>query len=99
MYFMATVPVSAMVAGIERSTLPGPRVTTNIWPSPTRTEKVAKERAAVTTSPAPCPPVKISMASQTATVATKDQIQGLRISRVTAAGMTMGGISSPAPRG
>jgi len=30
MYFMAIVPVSAMVAGMDRSTLPGPSVTTNI---------------------------------------------------------------------
>ena len=32
MIFMATAPASVMVAGIDRSTLPGPRVITNIWP-------------------------------------------------------------------
>ena len=57
MIFMATTPESVMVAGIERSTLPGPEVITIIWPSPTMMEKVAKESAAVRISPAPCPPV------------------------------------------
>ena len=44
-----------MVAGIERSTLPGPSVMTNIWPMPTMTKKVAKVSAAVSSSPPPWP--------------------------------------------
>ncbi len=35
--FMATAPASAILAGIDRSTLPGPVVMTNIWPMPTMT--------------------------------------------------------------
>ena len=53
MIFMATTPESVMVAGIERSTLPGPEVMTIIWPSPTMIENVAKDKAAVRISPAP----------------------------------------------
>ena len=75
--FMATDPASVMVAGMERSTLPGPRVMTNICPMPTTTKNVAKVSAAVSTSPAPWPRVKAMVAIQTATAATNDQIQGL----------------------
>ncbi len=35
--FIETVPASVMQAGIDRSTLPGPSVTTNIWPRATMT--------------------------------------------------------------
>jgi hypothetical protein len=42
----ATVPASVIVAGIDRSMLPGPSVMTNICPSPTITEKAAKVSAA-----------------------------------------------------
>ena len=51
--FMATEPASVIVAGIERSTLPGPSVMTNIWPMPTMTKKVAKVSAAVINPPPP----------------------------------------------
>lgn len=66
MTFMATAPASVMVAGIDRSTLPGPSVMTYIWPIATTTEKVAKESAAVSTSPPPRPSVKMMVASQIA---------------------------------
>ena len=56
MIFIATEPASVMVAGIDRSTLPGPSVMTNIWPMPTMTKKVAKVSAAVSSSPPPWPP-------------------------------------------
>ena len=39
---IATEPASVTVAGMERSTLPGPSVMTNIWPMPTMTENAAK---------------------------------------------------------
>ena len=45
MTLVATAPASVIVAGIDRSTLPGPSVTTNIWPRATITEKVAKVKA------------------------------------------------------
>jgi len=48
-----TTPDKVMVAGMERSTLPGPVVITIIWPRPMMMVKVAKERAAVRISPAP----------------------------------------------
>ena len=67
MIFIDTAPARVMVAGIDRSTLPGPRVITCICPMPTITEKAAKENAAVSTSAAPCPPVKTMVASQTST--------------------------------
>ncbi len=72
--FMATAPDSAMLAGIDRSTLPGPVVMTNIWPMPTSTKKVEKESAATSMSPAPWPPEWMIAASQTAKAPTKDQI-------------------------
>ena len=37
MTLVATAPASVIVAGIDRSTLPGPSVITNIWPRPTIT--------------------------------------------------------------
>ena len=40
--FMATVPQRVIVAGMERSTLPGPVVMTSICPVPTITVKQAK---------------------------------------------------------
>ena len=63
MIFIATEPASVMVAGIDRSTLPGPSVMTNIWPMPTMTKKVAKVSAAVISSPPPWPRVKAMVAS------------------------------------
>ena len=63
--FIETAPATVMVAGIDRSTLPGPSVITCIWPMPTITEKAAKENAAVSTWPAPWPPVNTMVASQT----------------------------------
>ena len=74
--FMATEPASVMVAGIDRSTLPGPSVMTNIWPMPTITKKVAKVKAAVRSCSPPWPPVKAMVASQVAKAATKDQSHG-----------------------
>lgn len=86
MIFIATEPASVIVAGIERSTLPGPSVKTNIWPMPTMTKKVAKVSAAVINSPPPLPPVKAMVASHTAKAAMNNQIQGLRrMSRIIAA--------------
>ena len=76
MIFMATTPASVIVAGMERSTLPGPVVITIIWPRPMMMVKVAKERAAVRISPEPWPRVKAMVASHTAIMAMKDQIQG-----------------------
>ncbi len=68
--FSASVPASVMFAGIDRSTLPGPRVMTNIWPMPTITEKAAKVSAAWVSPAALAPPVKSVVASQTSAVAT-----------------------------
>ena len=76
MIFIATEPASVIVAGIDRSTLPGPSVMTNIWPMPTMTKKVAKVSAAVISSPPPWPRVKAMVASQTRKAATKDQSHG-----------------------
>ena len=77
--FMATALASPMLAGSERSTLPGPSVMTNIWPTPTITMKTESDRAAVSMPPAPWPPVKMMAASQTASAPRKDQSQGLPI--------------------
>ena len=76
MIFMDTAPASVIVAGIERSTLPGPRVMTYICPIATRTEKVANDSAAVSTSPAPWPCVKAMVASQIAIAPAKAPIHG-----------------------
>ena len=47
MTFIATALASPILAGSERSTLPGPNVMTNICPAPTITEKTASDSAAV----------------------------------------------------
>jgi hypothetical protein len=65
-----------MVAGIERSTFPGPRVMTYICPMPTITEKVAKAKAADRISPAPCPLVNTMVAAHTSPAPRKAQIHG-----------------------
>ena len=83
MIFMATVPASVMLAGIERSTLPGPSVITNIWPIATMTKKVPKVMAAERTSPPPLPPVKATVASQTTVAAAHAQIHGFSNRRLT----------------
>ena len=70
MIFIETAPASVMVAGIDRSTLPGPSVITYIWPMATITEKVAKESVAVSTSSPPRPSVKAIVASQMASAPT-----------------------------
>lgn len=54
--FSDSVPASVIVAGIDRSTLPGPRVMTSICPSPTSTEKDAKVSAAPNRSQLPPTP-------------------------------------------
>ena len=51
--FMATALASPILAGSERSILPGPRVMTNIWPTPTTTMNTASDNAAVIIPPAP----------------------------------------------
>ena len=51
--FMATALARPMLAGSDRSTLPGPSVMTNICPTPTMTMKTASESAAVIMPPAP----------------------------------------------
>ncbi len=76
MIFMATVPESVIVAGIERSTLPGPRVMTNICPMATITKNVAKVNATERTWPVPWPCVKAAVASQTAAAAIQANAQG-----------------------
>ena len=53
MIFMATALASPILAGNERSTLPGPSVMTNIWPTPTITMNTASDNAAVIMPPAP----------------------------------------------
>ena len=53
MIFVETAPAKVMVAGMERSTFPGPRVMTYICPVPTITENVANAKAADRISPAP----------------------------------------------
>ncbi len=85
MIFIATPPASAMVDGIDRSTLPGPVVMTNIWPMPTITVKVAKDSAAVMTSPPPLPSVKRMVASQTASAPRNESSQGWLPMRAAAA--------------
>ncbi len=76
--FSATVPASVIVAGTERSMLPGPSVMTNIWPMPTMTEKAAKVSAACDRPRELAPPVNRTVRLHTASVAAKDQIQGFR---------------------
>ncbi len=51
--FIATALASPMLAGSDRSTLPGPSVMTNICPTPTMTVKTASDSAAVSMPPAP----------------------------------------------
>ena len=51
--FMATALASPILAGSDRSTLPGPRVTTNICAMPTIAEKAASAMVADTMPPAP----------------------------------------------
>ena len=51
--FMATALASPILAGSDRSTLPGPSVMTNIWPTPTTTMNTASDSAAVIMPPAP----------------------------------------------
>jgi hypothetical protein len=75
--FSASVPESVIVAGTERSILPGPSVMTNIWPRPTMTEKAANVSAACDRPSELAPPVKRTVTIQTAIVAAKDQTQGL----------------------
>ncbi len=83
--FSATVPASVMVAGTERSILPGPSVMTNIWPMPTMIEKAAKVKAACDgPSGAGAAGEQRSSTSQTANAAKHDQIHGLRESPATA---------------
>ena len=53
MTFMATALARPILAGSDRSTLPGPSVMTNIWPTPTTTMNTASDRAAVIMPPAP----------------------------------------------
>ncbi len=55
--FMATALARPMLAGSDRSTLPGPSVTTNICAVPTMTEKAASAMPADSMPPAPVPPV------------------------------------------
>ncbi len=74
--FSATVPASVMVAGTDRSILPGPSVITNIWPMPTMMEKAAKVKAACERPSVLAPPVTIMVANQTIEAAIHDQIQG-----------------------
>ena len=49
--FIATALASPILAGSDRSTLPGPSVMTNIWPTPTITMKTASDSAAVIMPP------------------------------------------------
>ena len=51
--FMATALASPILAGSDRSTLPGPSVMTNICPMPTITVNTASASAAVIMPPAP----------------------------------------------
>ena len=53
MTFMATALARPILAGSDRSTLPGPSVTTNIWAVPTMTEKAASATAPDIMPPAP----------------------------------------------
>src|SRR5262245_13130462 len=88
--FIATALANPMLAGRDRSTLPGPSVMTNIWPIPTMTMKTASESAAVIIPPAPYPPVKAMAASHTASAPRNDQIQGrarMPVARVIASGL------------
>ena len=47
MILIATVPARTIVEGIVRSTFPGPRVMTSIWPMATTVKKLPKMNAAV----------------------------------------------------
>lgn len=76
MSLSATVPASVMVEGMERSTLPGPKVMTNICPSPTMIEKAAKVRAAWLRPMLEAPAVKRTVTTHTPAAATNDQIHG-----------------------
>lgn len=76
MNLSASVPDSVIVAGTQRSILPGPSVMTNIWPIPTITEKAAKVRAACDRPKELAPPVNMTVTIQTAAVAANDQIHG-----------------------
>ena len=76
MVFIATALASPILAGSDRSTLPGPSVMTNICPTPTITVNTASDSAAVSMPPAPWPPVKATAASQTTAAPRNDQIQG-----------------------
>ena len=51
--FIATALASPILAGRDRSTLPGPSVMTNICPTPTMTVNTASDSAAVSMPPAP----------------------------------------------
>ena len=51
--FIATALARPILAGSDRSTLPGPSVMTNIWPTPTMTVKTASDSAAVIMPPPP----------------------------------------------
>ena len=76
MTFIATALARPILAGKERSTLPGPKAMTNIWATPTTTVKAASASAAVIMPPAPWPPVKRIAASHTSSAPTNDPIQG-----------------------
>ena len=84
MSLSATVPASVIVAGMDRSILPGPRVMTNICPSPTMTENEAKVSAACERPSVEAPPVNRMVASHTPKAVTKAQIHGLANRRRTA---------------
>nr|GFA78297.1 hypothetical protein [Tanacetum cinerariifolium] len=60
MSFMPSAPLRAMLAGIDRSMLPGPVLMTNIWPMPTIAKNVENASAPDSNAPAPCPPVNTS---------------------------------------
>ena len=70
-----TVAASVMLAGTDRSILPGPSVITSICPRPTRTEKAPKVRAACASPTVLAPPVNRMVTRNTLAAAMKDQIQ------------------------
>ncbi len=74
--FIATALARPILAGSERSILPGPRVMTNIWPRPTSTVKAEKATAVVNTGQPPWPPATATARAQTRIAPRKDQIQG-----------------------
>ncbi len=51
--FIATALASPILAGSDKSTLPGPSVMTNICPTPTMTVNTDNDSAAVSIPPAP----------------------------------------------